>query len=96
MGLSIKTDKNNPDLYKVYSPSPKRSDPKIGTVTQGEDGKWYFVPTLGVHAFDVDELSGLSRFLVSMNKGLGKTLTAFSPPEQEYNEFVPRDPYDVD
>lgn len=96
MGLTIKTDKINPDLYKVYSPSPKRSDPKVGTVTQGEDGKWYFLPTLGVHAFDVEELSSLSRFLTSMNKGLGKTLTAFSPPEQEYTEFVLRDPYDVD
>lgn len=94
MGLTIKTDKNNPDLYKAYSPSPKRNDPNIGTVTQGKDGKWYFVPTLGVHAFDVEELFGLARLVRGFS--IDRARNNPTPPEQEYTFFVPRDPYDVD
>ena len=94
MGLTIKTDKDDPNLYKVYAPSPRRSDPKIGTLTEGDDGKWYFVPTLGVHAFDTDELSDLVRLM----RGFARTpaIHALSSPEQDYSVFVPRDPYDVD
>lgn len=97
MGLTIKTDKDFPNLYKVYAPSPRRSDPKIGTLTEGDDGKWYFLPTLGVHAFDTEELSDLARLM----KGFARTAAIASypcgqSPEQDYTVFVPRDPYDVD
>ena len=84
MGVTIKTDKDFPNLYKVYAPSPRRSEPKIGTLTEGDDGKWYFVPTLGVHAFDTEELSDLVR----LTRGFARVTDRMDSrsPEQEYED----------
>ena len=96
MGLTIKRVKSFHDIYKVYALSEYRSEPLIGTLQlslRDNGTAWLFIPTLGVHSFHADELSGIATLLRDL--GRGEKVHA-SPPEQDYTVFVPRDPYDVD
>ena len=96
MGLTIKPHEGIRDFYKVYAPSKIRGEPLIGSIqlsSYGLETKWYFVPILGAHTLDEQELSGIAKLLRDLGRG---EKVHVSPPEQDYTVFVPRDPYDVD
>ena len=96
MGLTIKSHEGRRDFYRVYAPSKIRSESLIGSIqlsSYGLETKWYFVPILGAHVFEADELSVIAKLLRDLGRG---EKVHVSPPEQDYTVFVPRDPYGVD